>query len=42
MAFVDFARRPLVGKLKGLARLFLARCGASVAVPNIFFLARKS
>jgi SAM-dependent methyltransferase len=40
-AFVEFKRRSLRGKMKGLARLLLAKCGAAIAVPNIYFLARK-
>ena len=41
-AFVQFAGRSMGGKIKSLARLVLAKCGASIAVPNMFFTARKS
>ncbi len=40
-AFVEFAGRPLAGKLKSLVRLLLANCGAAIAVPSIFFVAGK-
>lgn len=40
-AFVPFRGRTLSGKCKSLARLILAKCGASIAVPSIFFVARK-
>jgi SAM-dependent methyltransferase len=38
-AFVPFKGRPLSGKLKGLVRLLLARRGAAIAVPSLFFVA---
>jgi len=41
-AFVPLRGRSLGGKLKGLARLALAKCGAQVAVPSIYFRARKA
>ncbi len=40
-AFVEFKGRSFAGKLKSLARLILARCGAAIAVPNIFFVGVK-
>jgi len=40
-AFVQFAGRSLGGKVKSLVRLVLGKCGASIAVPNILFTARK-
>ncbi len=40
-AFVQFRKCSLGRKLKSLARLALAKCGARVAVPSIFFQARK-
>ena len=41
-AFVQFAGRSVGGKIKSLARLVLGKFGASIAVPNILFTARKS
>ena len=40
-AFVDWRGRSLAGKLKGLARVCLAQCGAAIAVPTLYFAARK-
>ncbi len=40
-AFVEFRGRSLGGKFKSALRLMLARCGAAIAVPNIFFVCRK-
>jgi SAM-dependent methyltransferase len=40
-AFVEFKGRSLIGKLKSLVRLMLAKCGAGVAVANIFFVWRR-
>lgn len=40
-AFVEFRNRSLSGKLKSLARLVMAKCGAAIAMPSIFFVARK-
>ena len=41
-AFVEFKGRTLGGKFKSLARLLMARCGAAVAVPSIFFVASNA
>jgi SAM-dependent methyltransferase len=41
-AFVQYRGRSLGGKLKSLLRLLMAKCGARVAVPNIYFAGRKS
>jgi 2-polyprenyl-3-methyl-5-hydroxy-6-metoxy-1,4-benzoquinol methylase len=40
-AFVSFGDRNMVGKLKSLARLVLAKCGQPIAVPTIYWSARK-
>jgi SAM-dependent methyltransferase len=40
-AFVEFKGRSMPGKLKSLMRWFLAKWGAAIAVPSIFFVARK-
>jgi SAM-dependent methyltransferase len=40
-AFVAFRGRSATGKLKSLVRLMLARRGAAIAMPNIFFQGRK-
>jgi SAM-dependent methyltransferase len=40
-AFVEFKGRSMGGKLKGLARLVLGRCGAAIAVPTIAFVGVK-
>jgi SAM-dependent methyltransferase len=40
-AFVEFRGRTFAGKCKSLIRLVLARCGAAIAVPTIFFVARN-
>ncbi|HEV3136561.1 MAG TPA: class I SAM-dependent methyltransferase, partial [Pirellulales bacterium] len=39
--FVEFSKRSMAGKLKSIARLVLAKCGAAIAIPSIFFVARK-
>ena len=41
-AFVDFASRSFAGRLKGIARLLLARAGVSIAVPTLFCAAQRS
>jgi 2-polyprenyl-3-methyl-5-hydroxy-6-metoxy-1,4-benzoquinol methylase len=40
-AFVEFRGRRFSGKIKSLLRLMLAKRGAAIAMPNIFFVARK-
>jgi SAM-dependent methyltransferase len=40
-AFVDFRSRSFSGKVKGIARLILANFGAAIAVPTVFFVAKK-
>lgn len=40
-AFVSYRDRGPLGQLKSLARLALARCGQMIAVPSIYWLARK-
>ncbi len=40
-AFVAFRGRSLRGKVKSLVRLVMARCGAMVAMPTIYFAARR-
>ncbi len=40
-AFVPFRTRPLRGKVKSLIRLIMARCGAMIAMPSLFFLVRR-
>ena len=39
--FVKFQGRGFAGMVKSLIRLILGICGAQIAAPNIFFLARK-
>jgi len=39
--FVEFRGRSPLGMLKSAARWILARLGAAIAVPSIFFVARK-
>lgn len=39
--FVSFRSRNLPGKIKGLVRIILGHYGVKVAVPNIYFTARK-
>ncbi len=39
--FATLRGRPLLGKAKGLIRLVMARCGAMVASPTLYFAARK-
>lgn len=41
-AFVTFRGRSAAGKIKSLIRLALAKYGSPIAVPNIYFMARKS
>lgn len=41
-AFVSFRHRTIMGKLKSLVRLILAKCGQPIAVPTIYWVARKS
>lgn len=40
-AFVAFRQRPFLRKIKGLVRLLMAKCGEAIAVPSIYFSARK-
>ena len=40
-ALVTFRERAFSGKVKSLVRLVLAKCGAAIAMPNIYFVARK-
>ena len=40
-AFVSFRRKRFVGKLKSIVRLILARYGLSIAVPSLYFVAKK-
>jgi SAM-dependent methyltransferase len=40
-AFVAFRGRSLFGKIKSLVRLILAKYGEMVAIPSIYFCARK-
>jgi SAM-dependent methyltransferase len=40
-AFVSFRNRGWHGAIKSCVRLILARCGSPIAVPNLFFAARK-
>ena len=39
--FVSLHERDLVGKIKGITRLILAHYGVSIAIPNLYFAARK-
>ena len=41
-AFVSFQGRSVSGKIKSLIRLVLAKLGSPIAVPSIYFMARKS
>jgi SAM-dependent methyltransferase len=41
-AFVSFRGRSASGKIKSLIRLVLAKLGSPIAVPSIYFMARKS
>jgi len=41
-AFVTFRGRSAAGKIKSLIRLALAKYGSPIAMPNIYFRARKS
>lgn len=41
-AFVVFRGRSAIGKIKSLIRLVLAKQGSPIAVPSIYFMARKS
>lgn len=41
-AFVSFRGRSVLGKIKGLIRFILAKHGSAIAVPSIYFIARKS
>lgn len=40
-AFVEFRGRRLTGKIKSLARFILGHYGSPIAVPNIYFTARR-
>ncbi len=40
-AFIDFASRSLLGRVKGLARLLMARAGVSIAVPTLYCAAQR-
>jgi len=40
-AFVAFRERSFMGKLKGLIQLVMAKYGAAVAGPSIYFSVRK-
>jgi len=40
-AFVRLRDRGFIGKIKGLSRLILARCGVEIAAPSIYFAAQK-
>ncbi len=40
-AFVEFQGRSLAGKFKSMLRLLLAKHGTAIAMPSIFFVARK-
>jgi SAM-dependent methyltransferase len=41
MAYPDFSRPSIKDKLKSAMRWVLGLCGANIACPNLFFLARK-
>ena len=41
MAFVELRQRPLSRKIRGLIRLVLARHGAEIAFPSIYFSSQK-
>ena len=40
-AFISFHRRSLLGAIKGMTRIILAKFGSEIAIPSIFFMARK-